>query len=211
MKISLINGSPKNRGSVSGTLLKTLENILLKTDIDKKIDISNFKISNSNIDRSQYDTISDSEILIFAFPLYIDSVPSHMIKWLSLFEDSFSSNDIRIFTIINCGFYEGFQSKNAISIMKNWTDKANLKWGQGLGVGGGPTFFFEKTIEQNIGKNLYNGLKILSTNILTGNDGENIYTTPNIPRFVYMLTSHHLWRRAIRTFGGKPKDLSKKL
>jgi multimeric flavodoxin WrbA len=211
MKISFINGSPKNRNSVSGSLLKALENVILESDIAMNFDISNFKISSSNFDLSQYDAISQSDILVFAFPLYIDSVPSHVVKWLSLFENFFSNKKIKVFAIINCGFYEGSQSKNAISIMKNWTNKANLIWGQGMGVGAGPMFFFEKMIKSN-GKDIIDGLKRLHAVIFTkGSSEDDIYTIPNVPRFVYKLSSENAWRQAIRKNGGNPKDLSKKL
>ena len=39
--------------------------------------------------------------------------------------------------MVNCGFYEGIQAELALKVLENWSAKAGLCWGGGIGVGGG--------------------------------------------------------------------------
>lgn len=92
MEIVIINGSPKLGHSTSGLLIKNL--------------IS--KISNGNketLTEKQFKKVRNSDMLILAFPLYIDSIPSHLLKLLvELEKRNFATKDIMVYCIVNNGF-----------------------------------------------------------------------------------------------------------
>lgn len=68
----------------------------------------------------------------------MDGVPAHLLSCLMQLEESqLKGQEIHIYGIVNCGFYEGIQAEPALEVLKNWCAKAELIWGAGLGIGGG--------------------------------------------------------------------------
>lgn len=65
--------------------------------------------------------------------------------------------------LVNYGFYEGHQNKATIEIMENWCEKAEIKWGQGIGIGAGAVLHSSKNVPVGHGpkKNLGEALKQL--------------------------------------------------
>ena len=76
MKISIINGSPKSGKSTSALLIDYLTPQLQGNDIHV------YRIHKEALSNCQLAQITDSDALIFAFPLYIDSIPSNLLRTL---------------------------------------------------------------------------------------------------------------------------------
>ena len=120
--------------------------------------------------------------------------------------------DITVYTIVNCGFYEGRQCEQAIGIIKNWCARSGLRWGRGIGIGAGGMLPMVKNIPPGQGpmKNIDRALSLLSMDILASESGENVFVSPNFPRFAYKFGAEMGWGKAARANGLKKKDLSKK-
>ena len=71
MNISIINGSPKPGESTSGLLIKYL---LQETGE------SNAQVFKCSLQATELAEIASSDVLVFVFPLYVDSIPSHLEK-----------------------------------------------------------------------------------------------------------------------------------
>lgn len=217
MKIALINGSPKVKDSASGLILEELKNFL-SNRISSDETFSNFSISEYNfrinkLDNNEIEGVIRSNILVFSFPLYVDGVPSHLVNCLVQLEKAFNSikeKNIKVYALVNCGFYEGMQNKLAIQIIENWCERCGLKWGQGVGIGAGPLLNSVKNVPIGRGpkKNLENALAIISKNILNASNDDNIFISPNFPRLVYKFSGELGWRKAIKYNNLKTKDLN---
>ncbi|MEG2916647.1 MAG: hypothetical protein RR891_11020 [Clostridium sp.] len=210
MKIALINGSPKAKDSGSGHILQGL-----KSFFDGSHSILEYFFRKHQIDNDQMKEISQCEAIVFAFPLYVDGIPSHLLRCLIQLEEFFSAidkKDIRVYALVNCGFYEGQQNILAINMIENWCEKSKLKWGQGIGIGGGGMLLSVKNVPLGHGpnKNLGEALKVVSNNILKGQSGENLFIKPNFPRLAYKLAGERGWRQGIKANGLKTKDLFRK-
>lgn len=209
MKIGLINGSPKMNGSASELFLEEL-----KPFINTNNEIVSFEFHKPEIGPEQLAELPLCEALVFAFPLYVDSIPSHLLNCLSDLEETFSKSEkeITVYALVNCGFFEGVQNDIALEIMENWCKKAHLKWGQGIGIGGGPMMAFLKSVPMGHGpkKNLGHAFSILSNNILKGESGETLFVSPNFPRSAYIFSAHRGWVRQAKANGLKKKELSTK-
>lgn len=82
-----------------------------------------YKISQSPLTEAQIAKIQSSDALIFAFPLYIDSIPSHLLRELLVLEQrGFQEKKTKVYCIINNGFFEGEQNHVAIEQMKLWCE-----------------------------------------------------------------------------------------
>jgi len=190
MKISIINGSPKVGKSNSEILGKYILSLLKDNEIKKYYSISvrlNDKIKNE---------IHSSDILIFLFPLYVDGIPSNLLKLLVEFEkEKVIKSETKIYCIVNNGFYEGKQNRLAILQMKNWCEKVKARWGQGIGVGAGELLPHLKKYPLGQGplKNLGKVLDKFSANILTLKSDEDIYINPNWLRSLYFFQGSISW------------------
>ena len=207
MKIIIINGSPKTIKSNSEILGNYLFPLLKENNIKKYYSIY-FQLN----DKTKNE-IYNSDVLIFIFPLYVDGIPSNLLKLLVEFE---KENAIRpktkIYCIVNNGFYEGKQNFLALLHMKNWCKKVNAKWGQGIGIGSGELLPYLKNLKLGQGplRNLEKTLNILSRNILTLNSDKNIYITPNWPRSLYFIQGSFSWILKARKNNIKIRELFKK-
>ena len=190
MKISIINGSPKAIKSNSEILGNYLSSLLKENEIKKYYSIY-FRLNDENKNE-----IHNSDILIFLFPLHVDGIPSNLLKLLVKFEEEkVIKSETKIYCIVNNGFYESKQNRLAILQMKNWCEKVNARWGQGIGVGAGELLPHLKNYQLGQGplKNLGKVLDKFSANILTLKSDEDIYINPNWLRSLYFFQGSISW------------------
>ena len=190
MKISVINGSPKAIKSNSEILGNYLSSLLKENEIKKYYSIS-FRLNDENKNE-----IYNSDVLIFLFPLYVDGIPSNLLKLFVEFEKEKVVNPAtRVYCIVNNGFYEGKQNRLAILQMKNWCEKVKADWGQGIGVGAGELLPYLKKYKLGQGplKNLGKVLDKFSTNILTLKSDKDIYINQNWLKSLYFFQGTISW------------------
>ena len=207
MKIIIINGSPKTVKSNSEILGNYLFPLLKENNIKKYYSIY-FQLN----DKTKNE-IYNSDVLIFIFPLYVDGIPSNLLKLLIKFEkENVIRPKTKIYCIVNNGFYEGKQNFLALLHMKNWCKKVNAKWGQGIGIGSGELLPYLKKFKLGQGplKNLEKILNRLSRNILTLNSDKNIYINPNWPKILYFIQGSFSWILKARKNNLKIRELFKK-
>ena len=207
MKIIIINGSPKTIKSNSEILGNYLFPLLKENNIKKYYSIY-FQLN----DKTKNE-IYNSDVLIFIFPLYVDGIPSNLLKLLIKFEkENIVRPETKIYCIVNNGFYEGKQNFLALLHMKNWCKKVNAKWGQGIGIGSGELLPYLKNLKLGQGplRNLEKTLNILSRNILTLNSDKNIYITPNWTKSLYFIQGSISWILKARKNNIKIQELFKK-
>ena len=207
MKIIIINGSPKTLKSNSEILGNYLFPLLKENNIKKYYSIY-FQLN----DKTKNE-IYNSDVLIFIFPLYVDGIPSNLLKLLVNFEkENVVRPETKIYCIVNNGFYEGKQNFLALLHMKNWCKKVNAKWGQGIGIGSGELLPYLKKFKLGQGplKNLEKILNRFSRNILTLNGDKNIYINPNWPKSLYFIQGSISWILKARKNNIKIRELFKK-
>ena len=207
MKIIIINGSPKTIKSNSEILGNYLFPLLKENNIKKYYSIY-FQLN----DKTKNE-IYNSDVLIFIFPLYVDGIPSNLLKLLVNFEkENVVRPETKIYCIVNNGFYEGKQNFLAILHMKNWCKKVKAKWGQGIGIGSGELLPYLKKFKLGQGplKNLEKILNRFSRNILTLNSDKNIYINPNWPKSLYFIQGSFSWILKARKNNIKIRELFKK-
>lgn len=190
MKISVINGSPKAIKSNSEILGNYLSSLLKENEIKKYYSIS-FRLNDENKNE-----IYNSDVLIFLFPLYVDGIPSNLLKLFVEFEKEKVVNPAtRVYCIVNNGFYEGKQNRLAILQIKNWCEKVKADWGQGIGVGAGELLPYLKKYKLGQGplKNLGKVLDKFSTNILTLKSDKDIYINQNWLKSLYFFQGTISW------------------
>ncbi len=207
MIIGMINGSPKLNDSASVNLSEEIAKLLTEGN-----EIITINVNNTKTDALILEEVYRCDAIVFSFPLYVDGVPSHFLRFMEDLQRYIKLSDkkeIFVYTIVNCGFYEGKQAILALQIVENWCERAGLRWGMGVGVGAGPMAMSVKSVPIGYGpkKNLGTALSLLAETIKRKGSTSNIFTTMNFPRFAYILAAHTGWTQGAKQNGMRKKDL----
>ena len=132
MKTVFINCSPKKRFCASAYFLflqrlfvrgkKVTEELRIPADHDRILE-----------------HLRDSQAVVFGVPLYVDGIPSHVLRFMKKMEMFCKEKGLHlsVYCIANNGFIEGKQNEPLMSAFENFCARAGLTWGGGVGVGGG--------------------------------------------------------------------------
>ena len=132
MKTVFINCSPSKRFSASSYFI-FLERLF----------VSGEKVTETLRNKSNHERIlqqlENADAVVFALPLYVDGVPSHVLHFLEVLEQSCRGKNLHfsVYCIANNGFIEGRQNEPLMQVFENFCSRAGLKWGGGTGIGGG--------------------------------------------------------------------------
>jgi hypothetical protein len=137
----LIVGSPKNRG---GTSLSLGDYILGKLPNDK-FSTETFhavKALRKDDDWEKLATaVADADTVILSFPLYWDSMPSHVIRTMERLDLNRKigrkGSQPNFYLIVNNGFPEPWHNEIAIGIGQRFAGDMDFKWQGALNIGGG--------------------------------------------------------------------------
>jgi len=185
MKITFINGSPKKKGSASGKLICELRGRL--SDVPERITAGLAEHSAAEI----IDAIQNCDAIVFVFPLYVDGLPSGLVRFLDEYRNTIShaAPRAKVYVVVNCGFYEARQNAIAIAMMENFCASSSLTWGRGLGIGCGG-MIGDVSLNRFPMKKIGRELDELAKNICGLETAENSFVEPSIPRFLYMLLAN---------------------
>ena len=81
----------------------------------------------------------DAQAVVFALPLYVDGIPSHVLRFLEKAEAYCKENNLKlsVYCIANNGFIEGRQNEPLMQSFEHFCTRSGLSWGGGVGIGGG--------------------------------------------------------------------------
>ena len=132
MKTVLINCSPKTRFCASSYFLAL-----------QRLFVSGEKVTEKLRTPADYDRIleqlRDAQNVEFGVPLYVDSIPSHLLRFLEKMEAFCKENKLKlnVYCVANNGFIEGKQNEPMMQNFEHFCSRAGLTWGGGVGIGGG--------------------------------------------------------------------------
>jgi hypothetical protein len=132
MKTVLINCSPKKRFCASAYFL-SLQRLFVSGE---KV---NEKLRTPSDHARILEQLRDARAVVFCLPLYVDGVPSHVLRFLEEMEPFCRENGLKInvYCVANSGFIEGKQNEPLMQVFEHFCTRAGLLWGGGVGIGGG--------------------------------------------------------------------------
>lgn len=132
MKTLFINGSPKKGGGVSAYLLGMLRFMC-------RGEKNTLHIRSGSDHPTALEALREADAVAFALPLYVDGIPSHMLRFLEAMETFCRENDLapKVYVIANGGFIEGRQNKPLMQVFENFCARSGCTWCGGIGIGGG--------------------------------------------------------------------------
>lgn len=177
-KAILLIGSPKGKNSSSaslgGYLLKKIEEyeievetIHLYSEISTEVKTIKF-----------FEKLKESDYIILAAPLYIDTLPAKVSRALNLIVENKntinanSGDSIKakaFIAVVNCGFPEAEQNKIALKVYQQFAKEADFKYLGGIAVGMGGAVSGKSLSEMGgMVKNLIKGFDQAAEDILKG-------------------------------------------
>ncbi len=132
MKTVFLNCSPKKRFCASAYFL-FLQRIFVSGE---KV---NEKLRTTADHARVLEQIRDAQTVVFVLPLYVDGIPSHVLRFMEEMETFCRGNglNLRVYCIANNGFIEGKQNEPLMQVFENFCVRTGLAWGGGVGIGGG--------------------------------------------------------------------------
>jgi multimeric flavodoxin WrbA len=211
MKIALINGSQKTGESNSGIILDRI-NSLINGKHEVEIYYSGIKLFTDET----FKKIIRADAIVLAFPLFVYSVPSHTLKMLMELENVIKrekADSLVMYTIVNCGFYEGKQSNVAFKIIEHWCEHSGVKFGGGIGQGAGEMLGRTKDIPLNKGSfnNLGRALQAMTEKIELKEPFETIYLSPLFPQILFKFLGTRHWNNLAHKNGLSKKDIKRRI
>ena len=132
MKTVFINCSPKKRFCASAYFL-FLQRLFVG---GKKVAM---KLHKPTDHENILAELADAHAVVFCLPLYVDGIPSHVLRFMGEMEAFCKENSLHpgIYCIANNGFIEGKQNEPLMQSFEHFCSRSGLIWGGGAGIGGG--------------------------------------------------------------------------
>lgn len=207
----LLVGSPRTRTSTSFSLGSYLfsrleaHQVLIKTHFIYTTLHSKEKMA------ALLEAVDCADLIVLAFPLYVDSLPAPVIETLEKMAAYRGDNPIRsrFAAIANCGFPEPNHNDNALAICAAFSQKAGFDWVGSLALGagegiihgteltemGGQAVPFKKALDQ-AAEALIRGESIPLSAL-------RLWDKPFIPAWLYRLMGNIGWKKQARKFGAE--------
>ena len=132
MKTVFINCSPKKRFCASAYFLFLQRLFVSGKKVTEKL--------RTPADHTRIlEQLRDADAVVFGLPLYVDGIPSHVLRFMEEAEAFFRENDLHpaVYAVANNGFIEGRQNEPLMQSFEHFCSRAGLIWGGGVGIGGG--------------------------------------------------------------------------
>ena len=144
-KIGFINGSPRPKSNCCSKMMIDYFSDMLEGAYETKYEIDSFNYE--SIDTNEiFRNLANCDVIVVVSPLYIDSLPSTLLKFLRMFELYYKEHhelftqSTQLYGFLNCGFLGGEQNHVALKVLINFATRMNYNWCAGLGLGSGAQF-----------------------------------------------------------------------
>lgn len=208
-KVVILNASMRSVNGNSATLVKELDKrIERKVEIVKLSDYLEW--TNELLGR-----LEECETLVLATPLYVDGLPSQLIRVMEEFERFYFGKSKKIYVLANMGLFESDQLVNLFTQVNNWCKEMNFEYMGSLGVGAGEmvgVMYKMNDIVKIFLKKIEQGLDDLALAIDSNTAFTDRYCNVVLfPRFLYLMIANSGWKRMAKANGISEKDLYARL
>lgn len=207
MKTAIIIGSPRvgmgNSSVVAGYVGSYIRR---SSKVTKIVAHRSGKMQDKDKEKLQ-----DCDNIVFFFPIYVAAIPGHFLAFLVELEQYYKElgkKDVMVYAFANCGFYNGEQAKYGINIVRLWTKRTGLTWGQGVATGSGEVITAAGGVRFGYGPfvNLGKLVDEFSKNIIARACGEEEYIQANMRKHSWKIEAYKKW---IKEFGVKLSQYKK--
>ena len=159
--------------------------------------------------------LEDAETLVLCVPLYVDGLPSQVIRLMERFERRCHGGAKKVYVLANMGLYESTQLVNLFEAVRQWCARMGFSYCGGLGVSAGELVgVLMDYIPFRLGttKNMAKGMDRLAAAIRAGESMPEVCAEPwAFPRSLYIAIANTSWNKTAKANGLRPADLYRRL
>ncbi len=199
-------GSPKARPSNSGSLGGYLVERLVGRGVGAQMLSVPRALRSEQATEALLEAVDGAELLVLASPLYVDSLPSGVIRALELIAGRKRTGAPRFAAVINCGFPEAAQDRIALAICRRFAVEAGFEWAGGLALGMGEAIAGRPLKEaggmvRRVAKALDLAGDALAAGQPVPEEAVRLMARRLMPRWLYILVGNRGWKKRARQHG----------
>jgi multimeric flavodoxin WrbA len=207
-RAALLVGSPRTKKSTSASLGGYLFEQLQRRGIETQtLQIYTSLYSQERMN-TLYNAINGSDLVVLAFPLYVDSLPAPVTATLEMIATHRNASSlVRFSAIANCGFPGAEHNDTALAICSEFARQNRFVWSGGLSMGAGEGIVHGVPLNELDGRaiSLKASLDMAAEALMNGNpipqSAKDLLARPIIPNWMYTLNGRFGWRQAAKQFG----------
>ena len=155
-----------------------------------------------------------ADVLVIAFPLYVDSLPYLVIRAMELVARHRQARgevkEQRLVAIANCGFPEAHQNDTALAICRQFAREAGFEWAGGLALGGGEAINGQPLPQvKGMARNVIKSLDLAANALVEGKpvpqEAAGAMAKPITPTWAYTWLGGMGWKRRAKKHGTQKK------
>lgn len=205
----LLNGSMRNKDGNSAKLAKQLAKRL-----EKEVEFVDLKDWMKDMP-GLVKKLEAAPAIVFCIPLYVDGLPSQVIRLMEKFEKEYRGDKKKIYVLANMGLYESSQLVNLFSAVTQWSRKMGFDYCGGLGVSAGELLGgLMEMIPFGRGpiRKTSEGMDLLARAINSESKTYDIYAEPKgFPKWLFIQIANVNWDRTAKKNGIDPKEMYRQL
>ncbi len=201
---TLLVGSPKGQNSTSNSLGTYLLDKLEQKGVSSEKLYINQCLGLDEKQAVMLNLVDSSDLIILAFPLYVDSLHSQVIKTLELIAEhekgKLNLNKKKFVAIANSGFPEVNHNNIAINVCRIFAKQVGYSWVGGLAMGGGGMISGRPLCElggmvRNQRKGLEIAAEALSQGEVIPEKAVSLISKIGAPKWLYLWMGNRGWKQ----------------
>ncbi len=209
MNCLILCGSPRGQRSTSYSIAEYLRSLLDSHEVTCDIQILPGLESSDEFMTFILEKIERSSYVILTSPLYVDSLPSHVLKILmkiAYARTSKAGHTPKFVGIVNSGFPESEHNTLALRILELFCKQASFEWAGGLPFGGGG-IVSGVSLDQlgGRGRNVRNALELLADSVIkeerVPERAVQVISKLGIPKKLYIMFAEKNWKKMAQSHG----------
>ena len=205
----LLVGSPRTKNSTSASLGGYLFEQLSARGVETQTIQIHTSVNSQERMAAMYTAIDNADLVVLAFPLYVDSLPAPVISALEKIS-AYRKGDaapIRFSAIVNCGFPGANHNDTAIAISSEFARQNGFAWMGGLSLGAGQGIVHGAPLNELDGRAipLRQALNLAAEALANGQPipqpARDLFAKPIIPGWMYTFMGRFGWEQQAKHYG----------
>ncbi len=205
MNALIVIGSPKGRASASFTLGSALSDALRKRGATVCDGFAHQALRSPQETARLLDAFDAADLVVLAFPLYVDSLPAPLVRLLELVaarRGPAPATTPRLAAVVQCGFPEASQCDTAVAICRLFAERTGMRWAGALRMGMGGQLGGGIGKLPDGGRHIVQALDMAAGSLEDGGaipgHAAALFAKPLVPRWLYTLIGNLGWRIQMR-------------
>jgi multimeric flavodoxin WrbA len=204
----IVVGSPRKEGSSSNAIASYLLARLTASGWSVEKGMVGEIVRDETTTASALEQMDKVDLVVLSFPLYVDSLPAPLIKFLEASHDHRKGTDYhgqKLLAICQCGFPESKQTDLALEICATFAKDAHYDFAGGLAIGGGGAIGSMDIATSGMLRKLKQALDMTADAAASGNDmpaaAKDLVGKGLVPRWLYLPIINKRWKRSAKENG----------